>query len=167
MDIPAEADIRDLRRYLSHRDMGPMVLMGEDSFVWGGLEQGENSGERAPDLIVIKGRSKEDAFSNWLIRWITDTALPRLIPTLRNKITKPYRQFDIRPYNHEILVRMTQYIISVVASILPIASIVLLYYIKSMNVRLGLIGLCNLIFSVCLVKFTKAKQIEIFSASAA
>jgi hypothetical protein len=55
----------------------------------------------------------------------------------------------------------------ILASSLPILSIVLLYYVHSMTTRLGLIGVCNLLVSVCLGAFTKANRAEIFAVTAA
>ena len=53
------------------------------------------------------------------------------------------------------------------ASTVPIASIVVLYLITSDKVRLVVIGLFTALFSFTLGLLTRARPIEIFSATAA
>jgi hypothetical protein len=53
------------------------------------------------------------------------------------------------------------------ASLLPIGAIVLLYYIKSMPKRLGIIGGFTAAFSLVLGLVTNGELVDVFAASAA
>lgn len=54
-----------------------------------------------------------------------------------------------------------------IASMAPLISIVVLYFIKDLGVRLGVLCAFTLAFSVSLSVVTKARRIEIFAATAA
>lgn len=56
---------------------------------------------------------------------------------------------------------------SVLASALPVLSIVILYWVRSTKVRLGLIAVFNIVLSFVLAWFTSAKRAEVFAVSAA
>jgi hypothetical protein len=51
--------------------------------------------------------------------------------------------------------------------VLPIASIVILYFIKSTLVRLGVIVAFTVLFAVALMLVTQAKRVEVFAATSA
>lgn len=54
-----------------------------------------------------------------------------------------------------------------IASLLSIGSVLILYYIQSDSIRLGLaLGLCAL-FAIALGLVTKAKRVDIFTSSVA
>lgn len=56
---------------------------------------------------------------------------------------------------------------TVIASMAPLVSIIILYYVKSMGARLGVLCACTFLFSVGLAFVTKARRIEIFACTAA
>lgn len=56
---------------------------------------------------------------------------------------------------------------TVVASLLPVGSIIVLYFISSMTTRLVIIGVFTAIFSLALGLLTNGRLVEIFSATAA
>lgn len=56
---------------------------------------------------------------------------------------------------------------TVVASILPVCSVVALYVIQSNNLRLGMLAIFSTIFSLTLALMTNARRIEVFAATAA
>ena len=55
----------------------------------------------------------------------------------------------------------------VLASLLPISSIVILYFVLNLLVRLGIVGIFTAIFSFSLALITQAKRIEIFAGISA
>jgi hypothetical protein len=55
----------------------------------------------------------------------------------------------------------------IVSTIFPATAVLVLYWIKSMAIRLGLVLLFSAVFSVSLAVFTNARPIEIFAATAA
>lgn len=65
------------------------------------------------------------------------------------------------------MLRWTFILASMLASALPILSIAILYCVKSLKVRLGLIAVFNLLLSFSLAAFTSAKRTDVFAVSAA
>lgn len=55
----------------------------------------------------------------------------------------------------------------ILASLLPIASVVILYFIDSDLVRLIVIGLFTAVFSISLKLVTSARLVDVFTATAA
>jgi hypothetical protein len=56
---------------------------------------------------------------------------------------------------------------AIISSILPTIVILVLYFVKRMIVRIGLVIIFTAIFSIALAIFTAARKVEIFSATAA
>ena len=56
---------------------------------------------------------------------------------------------------------------SVLSSVLPTASIFVLYYIRSLSLRLGMIMLFTTVFAVALAVMVKARRVEVFAATTA
>jgi hypothetical protein len=54
-----------------------------------------------------------------------------------------------------------------VASLLPICSIVALFTVQSNGVRLGMLAIFSACFSLALALMTSAQRIEVFAATAA
>ena len=55
---------------------------------------------------------------------------------------------------------------TVVACLLPTSSIIILYLVSSLPVRLGIIVVYEVLFSLSLALFTQARRVEIFGAVA-
>jgi hypothetical protein len=70
-------------------------------------------------------------------------------------------------YSDAKLMKGLKLAVTVVASLLPIISIVVLCSIDGMKKRLGMIGLFTTMFSMSLGVMTGGKPIEIFAATAA
>ncbi|KAK0109283.1 hypothetical protein ONS96_003103 [Cadophora gregata f. sp. sojae] len=71
----------------------------------------------------------------------------------------------IASYEKDTLHKYTSHITTVVASLLPILSIVVLYCVGSMKARLGLVAFFTFTFAAALSFFTGAKRGEIFIAT--
>jgi hypothetical protein len=54
----------------------------------------------------------------------------------------------------------------VIACLLPVVSIVILYYIQSLKARLGTLAGLSAIFAVCMDLFTGANMSDVFAATA-
>jgi hypothetical protein len=55
----------------------------------------------------------------------------------------------------------------VLPSVLPIAGVIVLYFVEDNLVRIGVIAGITALFSLCLALLTSAKKSEIFAATAA
>jgi hypothetical protein len=56
---------------------------------------------------------------------------------------------------------------TLISSLIPIGSIVVLYFVTDMPIRLAIVSLFTAVFSIALSLVTSAKRVEIFAATAA
>lgn len=151
-----------IRRYLASDEIGePYPLTGDDSDTWGTFPEPKT---QADDLIALKPRRDEDGFSNW----ITNKGIVKFFALGGARFGKPSAKHGGRvSFEDTALLRITYSITSVLASLLPIASIAVLYVVQSMKVRLVLIAVFNVVVTVCLTAFTTATRTEVFAVAAA
>jgi hypothetical protein len=151
--------------------MGAFPLVGMDRNAW--------SKDFETDLIALSPREKHDSFSEWVTE--------KFIPAFHNRIGEKFKvskgisrltradQFK-RPieeggglYNYEetLLHKICRIATTVIASILPLCSIIILYVVENNAVRLGVIVLLTALFSLALALMTNSRTIEIFAATSA
>jgi membrane protein YdbS with pleckstrin-like domain len=70
-------------------------------------------------------------------------------------------------YEETTVFRVTYWITSIIASLIPIASIAVLYVVHSMSTRLAIIACFNVLISICLCGLTNAKRAEVFAVASA
>ncbi|KAJ3555625.1 hypothetical protein NPX13_g10319 [Xylaria arbuscula] len=70
-------------------------------------------------------------------------------------------------YSYNGVIRLSMLLGTVLASLLPIGSIIILYSIRDVATRLAMIGVFTAMFSFGLGVFTNGRMVEIFSATAA
>lgn len=63
--------------------------------------------------------------------------------------------------------RMATILGTLVSSLIPIAAIIVLSFVRNMTARLGIVCAFTAVFSVCLSLVTEAKRFENFAATAA
>ena len=63
--------------------------------------------------------------------------------------------------------KISKVIVGTWSSLLPTLAILVLYFVKSMLVRIGLVIVFTFMFSFVLSIFTGARNVEVFSATAA
>jgi len=153
-------DIRSLQRFLVPKEMGSLSLIGDDSTTWGSLG---NPNGYSPDLVALRPRRNEDPFS----RWVTNNMVPAFLRSSCVKLREPSPIHGVVGLEDSSIFRVTAWMTSIIASLLPITSIVLLYVVHSMKARLGIIAGFNLLVSACLSTFTGARRAEVFAITAA
>lgn len=140
--------------------MGPLALEGSDSTIWGSVDDRKS---HKPDLITLCPRRKEDAFS----AWAAENAIVGLFKCGCTRFMKRSKVHGVVGYEDSTIYRITYWITSILASLIPIASIVILYCVNSMRARLGIIAAFNVLVSVCLIGLANAKRAEVFAITAA
>ena len=70
-------------------------------------------------------------------------------------------------HSQTTLIRIARVISLALASLLPLVSIVVLYYVKSMPKRLGIVGFFTAVFSIILGLVTNGELVAVFAASSA
>jgi hypothetical protein len=156
MKEPGEHDLKDLQDYLL--EIG-LPLEGDDSDIWGSRADPH---AHAPDLVTLRARQQEDIFSTWVV----EKAVRRAFLCCQHRI-KPSKVHGMKGYEGQTFLRLTYWITSIIASVLPSAFIIVLYCIKSTWVRLVVLAAFNLLVSVCLTAFTTANRSEVFAITAA
>lgn len=80
---------------------------------------------------------------------------------------KPSKIHGSIGYEDSTIYRITYWFTSILASLIPIASIAVLYQVQSMSARLGIIAAFNVSLSICLMGLANAKRAEVFAITAA
>ncbi|CZR55486.1 uncharacterized protein PAC_05374 [Phialocephala subalpina] len=74
---------------------------------------------------------------------------------------------EITQYKDSVIIKILNGVATIIASLIPISSIVLLYFVSSISARLGILTGFTALFSLCLVLVTSASRVEIFAATSA
>jgi hypothetical protein len=159
LEQPCKGDIADLQAYLETPEMGPMALLGPDSTTWGTINTPH---ERASDLISLVPSQKQDSFSEWFV----EKAMRFFFACNGHGRRRPDRVSGMVSYKGSKLLRITYYITSALASLLPVLSISILWLVQSMPARLGIIAGFNVLISLCLNALTTASRAEVFAVTA-
>jgi hypothetical protein len=153
-------DLTHVQHFLHNKEDLGLSLRGPDATVWGSVSQPK---KHSPDLITLCPRPKEDPFSGWVL----EKTLAKLFLCGCTRFMKPSKRHGVIGFEDIQVLKVTYWITSILASLIPIASIVVLYLVHAMPARLGVIGAFNVLISVCLVGFTEAKRSEVFAITAA
>ncbi|KAH7401788.1 hypothetical protein DE146DRAFT_754398 [Phaeosphaeria sp. MPI-PUGE-AT-0046c] len=157
---PSKWDLHNLQDYLHSDEMGCLALLGVDAAIW------SSRVHRDPenlDLVVLRARAKTDAFS----RWAAETTVFDLFRRVCSKFMKPSKVHGSIYSEDSRVLRITYWITSILASLIPITSIAILYQVQSMSARLGIIAVFNMLLSICLVGLANANRAEVFAITAA
>ncbi len=74
---------------------------------------------------------------------------------------------NIAEYSDSGIAKVANLVGTVLASVLPVIAIIVLYLVKGMGIRLGLLGVFSAIFSTCLWFLNDGNLVEVFSATSA
>ncbi|KAH7379487.1 hypothetical protein BKA66DRAFT_587563 [Pyrenochaeta sp. MPI-SDFR-AT-0127] len=157
---PGKWDLHYVQDYLQTDEMGPLALLGDDATIWGSKHDRTSN---RPDLVVLKPRAKKDAFSVWA----AESTIFNLFKCGCSRFMKPSQIHGTVGYEDSTVYRVTYWFTSILASLIPIASIVVLYRVQSMPARLGIIAAFNVLVSICLMGLANAKRAEVFAVTAA
>jgi len=139
--------------------MGPLALIGNDRDIWGSVQ---NPKDHRYDLITLKARQQEDAFS----RLVSENAV-HLFKCGLKRFKPLFLKRGLVGYEDSTVKKITRWISNVMASLMPILSILVLHSISSPQARLGAMVGFNFLVSACLSAFTNAKRAEVFAVAAA
>ncbi|KAI8934454.1 hypothetical protein NX059_009185 [Plenodomus lindquistii] len=157
---PGKWDLHHLQDYLQTPEMGPLPFTGDDAKIWGTVRDRKS---HARDLITLRPRAKKDAFSTWA----AENALATLLKCGAKRFMRPSPIHGVVGYEDDTVYRITYWITSILASLIPLASIAILHRVQSMTARLAIIGTFNVLVSLCLMGLANAKRAEVFAVTAA
>ncbi|KAF2261205.1 hypothetical protein CC78DRAFT_546846 [Lojkania enalia] len=159
---PDEWDLSDIQKFLASSKMrvhDRLALIGNDSGFWGSILDPKSY---APDLVALKPRQRQDLFSEWISR----NALAILLRCGCKRWMKSSRH-GLIGYQDRTILKITYGITNILASLIPVASMALLYTVRHITVKLSIIAAFNVLLSICLGGLTNAKRSEIFAVTAA
>ncbi|KAF8863111.1 hypothetical protein BDZ45DRAFT_798711 [Acephala macrosclerotiorum] len=147
---PGAQDLHHLKQWLADPKGGDYSLDGIDSDLW----------ESSDDLFALRERPDADKLSEWVIQDL----LPYYHRHVGQIFKKPKLDGDSSvTYAENYFLSAC---VTVLSSALIVVPVVVLHAVKPMNVRLGLLALFTVIFSLCVSALTSAKRGEIFIATA-
>ncbi|CAG8976009.1 hypothetical protein HYALB_00007536 [Hymenoscyphus albidus] len=151
---PERGNLKLLTRWLSDERHGNLAIQGLDRNVW----------KDGYDLLTVKPDSLDgDSFTRLLQKVLIDP-FHRLRSSCR---PPPDLENGIYTYVEVTTIRVANVIGTAISSILPVSAVVVLYIVRDMLKRLGIVALFTALFSLALMATTRAKRIEIFAATAA
>lgn len=161
--------------------MGNFPLLGPDSASW--------SAPYTHDLLALHRRSSSDPFTHFCLnilfpflnrhspfRIFRPSVFPPPPPLPPASSTGEEENEEAREKEPESLIShfpdqtaraLVNALGTVLASVLPIASIVVLFFVQTQILRLGLTVLFTVLFAACLAGLTRARRVEIFAATSA
>ncbi|KAH8667616.1 hypothetical protein BGZ60DRAFT_377394 [Tricladium varicosporioides] len=146
---PKSYDLNFFREWLTLPSMGNYPLRGIDRKAWSEIY--------TDDLMALHRRQSSDPIS-WEI-YISDLA--------NTTHETPLPTTEITQYSDSAIHRIFSVLGTLLACLLPISSIIVLYFVSSMKARLGFITAFTAVFAMCLASMTGAKRVEIFTATSA
>ncbi|KAF2195699.1 hypothetical protein K469DRAFT_649806 [Zopfia rhizophila CBS 207.26] len=158
LESPTRHDLEFLRSWFQRPTMGSFPLLGLDRAAW----DAENEG----DLVALNARQAPDLFT----RWFADKVIPKYHDIVGEKIKRPVSEefgTGIFKYEESTLATIARLATTVVASVLPLCSVVILYIVRDNVLRLGVILILSACFSLALTLMTNARKIEVFAATSA
>lgn len=84
-----------------------------------------------------------------------------------DKLKKPSRVHGVVGYDDTTIYRITYFVTSILASLIPVASIAILHRVKSMVFKLVVIALFNVLVSISLMVLARAERTQVFAINAA
>ncbi|MCJ1351511.1 MAG: hypothetical protein MMC33_001495 [Icmadophila ericetorum] len=183
LDKPDKYDVQLVRNWTFLSDGGdgfPDLETPGEKLPWGTLEEPNDD-----DLLCLKGRGDQDAFTRWLAGTFLDSfndwlQKKKFWQNYLEKADKQKRPSDafFRPrvfdkktglvdWSETKILKMADNISTAIASLFPVVSTIALYYIQSTVARLLVLAGFLVLFALSLSLFTNARRIEVFGATAA
>ncbi|KAL3421529.1 hypothetical protein PVAG01_07975 [Phlyctema vagabunda] len=158
---PREMDRRFLRQWLKHSTLGDTPIGGDDRNIW-------HDESLKDDMISIARHIDDDVIS----RFISSKLVPIFLGlgAVFSSCTRDIEAGPVPPVVHYpewriiVLVNMLS---TFIASMLPISSITILYFVHDLLDRLDVSIGFTALFAPCLTVATKAERVEVFAATTA
>jgi hypothetical protein len=153
---PRDYDLDVLKTCLTHQNF-PDFLLGKDSTIW-------EDKELAHDLVTLGANGADDGFTVWMANHVVQP----FHELIGRHIKKPSADFEgMTDYSDQMIARLASLVVTVISSVFPIVGVIILYFVKDLLARIGIIAGLTALFSLCLALVTDARRGEIFAATAA
>ncbi|KAI1772806.1 hypothetical protein F4818DRAFT_443690 [Hypoxylon cercidicola] len=168
LPAPDPHELQKLQSWMREPRLGGVYLLGRDHDVW---SQGK-------DLMALASPPHTNRFS----KFVANKALPlyhrlrhsTIIGRIRDVLLRshgpassPSTDAGIATYDDARLISASEFICTVIASLLPVLSIMVLYSVKEAGYRLVLVGVFSALFSSALWFMNDGELVEVFGATSA
>lgn len=154
-DSPNACDVEFLRRWFTDKRMGDFPLIGRDNHVWNA---------QSSELIALKRRKGGDPLGTLFL----SKAFVWWHSCIGHRFKSPHdEEAQYFEYTDRNVLRAANIFGSILSCTLLIGSILALYFVDNMLVRLGIVAIFTQIFSLVLILVTNARKVEVFAATAA
>ncbi|KAF2807039.1 uncharacterized protein BDZ99DRAFT_538101 [Mytilinidion resinicola] len=161
LQTPSKSALRTVQDWLARPTDGNYSLIGRDCRIWG---YRFTTTDQARDLINPLA-NREDRFSAHLLSYLLPTSktstASQSLPFLRESALEAQLQ------RCSVICRITAIVTAVIASLLPVVSVVILYSLSSMKARLGVMAGFDTLFAFLLAGCATVRRGEVFAATAA
>jgi hypothetical protein len=156
---PLQCDLTFLREWLELPHGGDFFLKGLEAEPW--------EPHCAADLVVLSDLQEErDQFAQYL----SDKIVPWYHNRIGHRTKKPVSTKDwseVWEYRSEIFVVLGNIICMILSALVPTASILCLYFVKSMIARLAIVSGMSFLFSFVMTVIVQGRRVEVFAATTA
>ncbi|ORY12786.1 hypothetical protein BCR34DRAFT_587055 [Clohesyomyces aquaticus] len=157
--VPTRREIKFLQTWLKRPSMGNNFLNSPEDAIW--------SDENVNDLISVRASgSDDDVFTSFLNGSLL-SLYHRIWGERHGRNQSGLLGTNIRRYNDSHIFKLSKIISTTLSSLLPTLAILVLFFVKRMLLRIGLVIVFTAIFSFTLSVTTEARKVDIFSATAA
>ena len=156
---PKERNIGVLREWLQRPAYGNSFLRGFEKRTW--------DVEKVDLAALQKEADDSDPLTRWLFRAIPSYFHNRWAHRWKSPVQGREGEEDLFEYKSSTIVRFATSATTLLSTIFPLVSIPILYFVKNMSIRLGLIVVFTSLFSLALLFTSNARRVEIFMASSA
>jgi hypothetical protein len=142
--------------------MGEPALQGRAGTIWGSVDKRKGA---QPDLVTSRPRPRKDKVTIWATKQAAYLIL-RIRYGISGALSRTHGAIGYDEH-FETVYRIIYMFMVIIASLIPIASIAILYYVRSMEARLAIIAAFDVLVSVCLMSLAEARWVEVFAITAA
>ncbi|CRK29241.1 hypothetical protein BN1708_004917 [Verticillium longisporum] len=154
---PHRRQVESLVEWMDDQKRGDIFLLGIDSDVWKTTE--------LADLVNMEPSSPDGFTNRWSLGFLY--YYDKVIGHRIHATDEAEHSRNAIVYQNQRIMAFARTFKTIVACMFPIVAIITLYFIKTLPVRLGVIGGFTLFFALVLDKATSASVKDIFSATAA
>lgn len=156
---PLDADLAFLREWLERPDGGDFFLKNMEAQPW-------NQSDPADLVVLFSSSFNNDHFA----RYMSDKMVPWYHRRFGHKSKKPSPKSEsggVWEYKGEWFVILGNVICMLLSSLVPSATILGLYFVRSMGARLAVITAMSFIFSVVMTVIVQGRRVDVFAATTA
>lgn len=159
---PKKQSLEILRDWLRRPGYGNSFLQGFERRTWEDVEPA--------DMVVLQKdiEDHDDPLTRWLLRVIPGFFHDRWGHRWKVAVRDQERgDQELFVYKDSNFAKFTTAVTTFLSTVFPVVSIFVLYYVKAMVARLGLILAFTSLFSLALLIVSRVRRVEIFMATSA